>query len=139
MVEASAIRKKVVDNRNTIQRAFSDIHLKSNTELLSDLRLFMRKPIEYAAITSASSSIAYSHLVINVSPTLHSLLILVPFDIHLSQLEDIVSFFLKFNSLGEAPRVHKFQIWGQAPVRPECRLWESNSGGSAHSRAVCFI
>jgi hypothetical protein len=60
MEEASAIRKKVVDNRHTIQRAFSDIHLKSNTELLSELRLFMHKPTEYAIITSASSSIAYS-------------------------------------------------------------------------------
>jgi hypothetical protein len=90
MEEASAIRKKVVDNRHTIQRAFSDIHLKSNTELLSELRLFMHKPTEYATITSASSSIAYSHLVINVSPALHNLLILAPFDIHLSHLEDII-------------------------------------------------
>jgi hypothetical protein len=43
-------------------------------------------------------------------------------------IPDIESFlqlsfvFLKFNSLGEAPGVHKFQIWGQAPVRPECRF-----------------
>ncbi|KAK3159410.1 hypothetical protein QOZ80_2AG0149770 [Eleusine coracana subsp. coracana] len=46
MTEASDIRKKVVDNRDIVQRSYSDIHLKSNTELLSELRLFMRKPIE---------------------------------------------------------------------------------------------
>ncbi|TVT99958.1 hypothetical protein EJB05_54647, partial [Eragrostis curvula] len=44
--EASYIRKKVVDNQLTIRRAFSDIHLKPDTELLSELRLFMRKLIE---------------------------------------------------------------------------------------------
>ncbi|TVU27791.1 hypothetical protein EJB05_19292 [Eragrostis curvula] len=44
--EASDIRKKVVDNQLTIRRAFSDIHLKPDTELLSELRLFMRKLID---------------------------------------------------------------------------------------------
>jgi hypothetical protein len=43
-------------------------------------------------------------------------------------IPDIESFlqlsfvFLKFNSLGEAPGVHKFQIWGQAPVRPRVSI-----------------
>ncbi|XP_062221624.1 uncharacterized protein LOC133920970 isoform X2 [Phragmites australis] len=43
---ASDLRKKVVDNRSTVQSAFSDIHHKPNTELLSELRLFLRKPTE---------------------------------------------------------------------------------------------
>jgi hypothetical protein len=47
MVEASDLREKVVSNRSIIQSAFSDIHHKPNTELLSELRLFLRKPIEY--------------------------------------------------------------------------------------------
>ena len=47
MAEASDLREKVVTNRSIIQSAFSDIHHKPNTELLSDLRLFLRKPIEY--------------------------------------------------------------------------------------------
>uniref|UniRef100_A0A0A9DRE4 Uncharacterized protein n=1 Tax=Arundo donax TaxID=35708 RepID=A0A0A9DRE4_ARUDO len=46
--EASDLRKKIVDNRSTIQSAFSDIHHKPNTELLTELRLFLHKPIEYA-------------------------------------------------------------------------------------------
>ena len=41
------LREKVVTNRSIMQSAFSDIHHKPNTELLSDLRLFLRKPIEY--------------------------------------------------------------------------------------------
>jgi len=47
MVEASDLREKVVTNRSIIQSAFSDIHHKPNTELLSELRLFLHKPIEY--------------------------------------------------------------------------------------------
>ncbi|XP_066332802.1 probable starch synthase 4, chloroplastic/amyloplastic isoform X2 [Miscanthus floridulus] len=50
MAEASDLREKVVTNRSIIQSAFSDIHHKPNTELLSDLRLFLRKPIEYTSI-----------------------------------------------------------------------------------------
>jgi len=46
MQEASDLREKVVNNRNIIQSTFSDIHHKANTELLSELRLFLRKPIE---------------------------------------------------------------------------------------------
>ncbi|XP_021314540.1 probable starch synthase 4, chloroplastic/amyloplastic isoform X4 [Sorghum bicolor] len=46
MAEASDLREKVVTNRSIIQSAFSDIHHKPNTELLSELRLFLRKPIE---------------------------------------------------------------------------------------------
>ncbi|KAK3155535.1 hypothetical protein QOZ80_2BG0204450 [Eleusine coracana subsp. coracana] len=46
MTEASDMRKKVVDNRDIVQRSYYNIHLKSNSELLSELRLFMRKPIE---------------------------------------------------------------------------------------------
>ncbi|KAJ1281531.1 hypothetical protein BS78_04G313100 [Paspalum vaginatum] len=44
--EASDLREKVLNNRSTVQSTFSDIHLKPNTELLSELRLFLRKPIE---------------------------------------------------------------------------------------------
>uniref|UniRef100_A0A0A9FU77 starch synthase n=1 Tax=Arundo donax TaxID=35708 RepID=A0A0A9FU77_ARUDO len=44
--EASDLRKKVVDNRNIIQSVFSDIQHKPNTELLSELRLFLHKPTE---------------------------------------------------------------------------------------------
>lgn len=47
MAEASDLREKLVTNRSIIQSAFSDIHHKPNTELLSELRLFLRKPIEY--------------------------------------------------------------------------------------------
>ncbi|CAD6249043.1 unnamed protein product [Miscanthus lutarioriparius] len=46
MAEASDLREKVVTNRSIIQSAFSDIHHKPNTELLSELRLFLHKPIE---------------------------------------------------------------------------------------------
>jgi hypothetical protein len=65
----------------------------------------------------------------------------IPFAFSCSLLDgsinkNLIYCFLKFNSLGKAPGVYKFQIWGQTPVRPKCRLWESNSGGSAHSRAA---
>ncbi|CAL5020126.1 unnamed protein product [Urochloa decumbens] len=46
MQEASDFREKVVNNRSVIQGTFSEIHHKANTELLSELRLFLRKPIE---------------------------------------------------------------------------------------------
>nr|TKW42165.1 hypothetical protein SEVIR_1G365600v2 [Setaria viridis] len=46
MQEASDLREKVVNNRSIIQSTFSEIHHKANTELLSELRLFLRKPIE---------------------------------------------------------------------------------------------
>ncbi|CAL4885896.1 unnamed protein product [Urochloa decumbens] len=46
MQEASDLREKVVNNRSVIQGTFSEIHHKANTELLSELRLFLRKPIE---------------------------------------------------------------------------------------------
>ncbi|RLN07070.1 putative starch synthase 4, chloroplastic/amyloplastic isoform X2 [Panicum miliaceum] len=46
MQEASDLREKVVNNRSIIESTFSDIHHKPNTELLSELRLFLRKPIE---------------------------------------------------------------------------------------------
>jgi len=46
MQEASDLREKVVNNRSIIGSNFSDIYHKSNTELLSELRLFLRKPIE---------------------------------------------------------------------------------------------
>jgi hypothetical protein len=48
MTEASDLREKLVTNRSIIQSTFSDIHHKPNTELLSELQLFLRKPIEYA-------------------------------------------------------------------------------------------
>ncbi|CAN6252881.1 unnamed protein product [Urochloa humidicola] len=46
MQEASDVREKVVNNRSVIQSTFSEIRHKENTELLSELRLFLRKPIE---------------------------------------------------------------------------------------------
>uniref|UniRef100_A0A0E0NMI4 starch synthase n=1 Tax=Oryza rufipogon TaxID=4529 RepID=A0A0E0NMI4_ORYRU len=46
MTEASDLRKKVIDNRYMIHSVFSDIHHKQDTELLSELRLFLRKPAE---------------------------------------------------------------------------------------------
>ncbi|CAL5056372.1 unnamed protein product [Urochloa decumbens] len=46
MQEASDFREKLVNNRSVIQGTFSEIHHKANTELLSELRLFLRKPIE---------------------------------------------------------------------------------------------
>lgn len=48
LAEASDLRERVVTNRSIIQSTFSDIHHKPNTELLSELRLFLCKPIEYA-------------------------------------------------------------------------------------------
>jgi starch synthase len=48
MTEASDLREKLVTNRSIIQSTFCDIHHKPNTELLSELQLFLRKPIEYA-------------------------------------------------------------------------------------------
>lgn len=50
MTEASDLRKKVIDNRYMIHSVFSDIHHKQDTELLSELRLFLRKPAEYAPL-----------------------------------------------------------------------------------------
>nr|TKV92455.1 hypothetical protein SEVIR_9G163700v2 [Setaria viridis] len=46
MHEASDLSEKVVDNRSIIQSTFSEIHHKANTELLSKLRLFLRKPVD---------------------------------------------------------------------------------------------
>ncbi|PUZ78155.1 hypothetical protein GQ55_1G430000 [Panicum hallii var. hallii] len=46
MQEASDLREKVVNNRSIIESTFSDINHKANTELLSELRLFLHKPIE---------------------------------------------------------------------------------------------
>ncbi|KAL5669254.1 hypothetical protein ACJX0J_021475, partial [Zea mays] len=46
MTEASDLREKLVTNRSIIQSTFCDIHHKPNTELLSELQLFLRKPIE---------------------------------------------------------------------------------------------
>ncbi|CAN6274034.1 unnamed protein product [Urochloa humidicola] len=46
MQEASDLREKVVNNRSVIQSTFSEIRHKENTEVLSELRLFLRKPIE---------------------------------------------------------------------------------------------
>uniref|UniRef100_A0A0D9VMF1 Protein kinase domain-containing protein n=1 Tax=Leersia perrieri TaxID=77586 RepID=A0A0D9VMF1_9ORYZ len=46
MTEASDLRKKVIDNRYMIHSIFSDIHDKEDTELLSELRLFLHKPVE---------------------------------------------------------------------------------------------
>lgn len=48
MQEASDLREKIVNNRSTIRSTFSDIHHKANTDLLAELQLFLRKPIEYA-------------------------------------------------------------------------------------------
>ncbi|KAL6911320.1 hypothetical protein ACP4OV_000125 [Aristida adscensionis] len=44
--EASELRKKTIDNRSIIETAFSDIHHKSNDELLLELQHFLREPIE---------------------------------------------------------------------------------------------
>ncbi|AQK55666.1 starch synthase5 [Zea mays] len=46
MTEASDLREKLVTNRSIIQSTFCDIHHKPNTELLSELQLFLRKPID---------------------------------------------------------------------------------------------
>uniref|UniRef100_A0A0E0K6L1 starch synthase n=1 Tax=Oryza punctata TaxID=4537 RepID=A0A0E0K6L1_ORYPU len=46
MIEASDLRKKVIDNRYMIHSVFSDIHHKQDTELLSELRSFLHKPAE---------------------------------------------------------------------------------------------
>uniref|UniRef100_I1P5C9 starch synthase n=1 Tax=Oryza glaberrima TaxID=4538 RepID=I1P5C9_ORYGL len=46
MTEASDLRKKVIDNRYMIHSVFSDIHHKQDTELLSELQLYLRKPAE---------------------------------------------------------------------------------------------
>jgi hypothetical protein len=54
MQEASDLREKVVNNRSIIQSTFSEIHHKTNTELLSELRLFLRKPIEYGYLLPLS-------------------------------------------------------------------------------------
>ncbi|WVZ73220.1 hypothetical protein U9M48_021557 [Paspalum notatum var. saurae] len=46
VAEASDLREKILNNRSTVQSTFSAIHLKPNTELLSELQLFLRKPTE---------------------------------------------------------------------------------------------
>ncbi|XP_006649149.1 probable starch synthase 4, chloroplastic/amyloplastic [Oryza brachyantha] len=46
MAEASDLRKKVFDNRYMISSIFCDTHHMQDTELLSELRLFLRKPVE---------------------------------------------------------------------------------------------
>ncbi|KAF0933460.1 hypothetical protein E2562_018555 [Oryza meyeriana var. granulata] len=46
MTEASDLRNKVIGNRYMVHSVFSDIHHKQDTELLSELRLFLRKPVE---------------------------------------------------------------------------------------------
>lgn len=80
MAEASDLREKIVTNRSIIQSAFSDIHHKPNTELLSELRLFLRKPIEYA--TAYVTFLQFCRLLLKFSavlPDTHAHLLLLPF------------------------------------------------------------
>jgi len=79
MQEASDLREKVVNNRNIIQSTFSDIHHKANTELLSELRLFLRKPIEYATLYLCPNCYSYCLSFKDSTIQLH---VLVPFSIH---------------------------------------------------------
>jgi hypothetical protein len=85
MQEASDLREKVVNNRSIIESTFSDINHKANTELLSELRLFLHKPIEYA--TSYLCLNCYSYCLAFKVSTIQ-LHMLVSFDIHLSETRD---------------------------------------------------